>query len=68
MMTYKMDSSAINQIAYDPETKVLKVTFQSGGTYDYFGVPQKVVKDWLAAESAGRYFHKHVKQYSSNNF
>ena len=68
MTTYKMDSSAIDEITYDTETKLLRVTFKSGGTYEYYEVPKKLITNWLKAESAGRYFHKYIKQYSINNY
>lgn len=31
-------SDAVQSVGYDHETHVLRVTFRSGGTYDYFAV------------------------------
>lgn len=63
-MTLKMTSSAINKIDYDDKTELLKVTFNSGGTYDYPKVPKILIDNWKNAPSKGKFFHKYIKQYS----
>jgi hypothetical protein len=60
----KLNSSAIRAIRYTEESQILSVTFQSGGTYDYPAVPRDKVTGLLSAESAGKYFHKEIKQYA----
>ena len=64
MITAKFDSSAIESIRYVRANRNLTVTFTSGGSYDYPDVPEEKILDWLKAESAGKYFHKEIKQYS----
>lgn len=54
-------SGMITKIAYDESEKLLTLTFASGGAYVYKDVPKEVFDSLLAAESAGKYFHAHVK-------
>jgi hypothetical protein len=65
-MRAELDSSAIKSIAYNEETQLLSVEFRSGGIYDYPSVPKDKVVGLLEAESAGKYFHKNIRQYSVN--
>ena len=67
MIVYdNFNSSAIKSIKYDVNTKLLAIQFTSGGIYDYPEVPQDKVEGLINAESAGRYFNQHIKQYSIN--
>lgn len=50
-----VDSSMIQAVGYDPETQILEVLFNSGQTYHYEGVPPKVHKELMEADSKGRY-------------
>lgn len=63
-ITHAFSSEAIAFIDYDPDTQELLVTFTRGGPYVYTGVPQSVVEGWLAAPSAGRYYHQFIKSYA----
>ncbi len=56
-----LKSSNIEACAFDPETKVLTIKFKSGGTYHYSGCSQDHFDGLCGADSAGRYFHKHIK-------
>jgi hypothetical protein len=60
------NSSAIRQAEYDQARRVLTLWFvESGGPYDYYGVPQHIYDGLCAAGSKGRYFNDHIKdQYS----
>jgi hypothetical protein len=60
----KLESSAIESIHYDENLDNLRVTFHSGGSYDYPSVPKEKVLGLLSAESAGKYFHQNIRQYS----
>jgi hypothetical protein len=42
-------------VGYDPKTRILEVVFNSGRTYCYEGVPSKVYKELMAADSKGHY-------------
>ncbi|TRB00511.1 KTSC domain-containing protein [Rhizobium rhizogenes] len=40
---------------------------ESGGPYDYYGVPERVYLDIFKAASAGTYFNLYIRdKYSSN--
>ncbi len=55
-----VESSMIQAVSYDSKTRVLEVLFNSGRTYCYEGVPPKVYKELLAADSKGRYMHSEI--------
>ena len=55
-------SSLIAKIGYDPQSKTLAVQMNnSSDTYLYEGVPLSLYDDFLAADSKGAFFVKHVK-------
>lgn len=54
---YKVDSSFIKTIAYRDEQ--LFVTMQNG-TYCYYDVPESVFREFLAAQSKGKFFHERI--------
>lgn len=54
-------SGMISKIAYNESEKLLTLTFNSGGAYAYKDVPKEVFDGILAAESAGKYYHAHIK-------
>ena len=41
----------------------LRITFTSGKTYDYFGVPPETYAELLAADSMGAYFARVIRQH-----
>jgi hypothetical protein len=60
-----VQSSALRSVGYDGGQQTLVITFQSGSTYEYGGVPRKVYEELMRAPSKGTYFNAHVKgQYS----
>lgn len=52
-------SSNISSVGYERGT--LYVSFHSGSTYSYSGVPQYVYKELLNASSKGKYFAANIK-------
>lgn len=54
-------SRVLRQVAYDPVSQRLLVTFKSGAVYCYTGVPPVVFAALLAAESQGRYFGQEIR-------
>jgi hypothetical protein len=53
-------------VEFDWEDDTLTITFISGGTYAYFGVPRGIFDEMRDAPSVGRYFHRRVRgQYAS---
>jgi hypothetical protein len=60
-----VESSALNWIDYDKSTQELYVTFKSGKTYTYYGVPEQVYLALLKASSKGIFFNEYIRdQYS----
>lgn len=56
-----VESSLVAKVGYVPEYKVLEIEFQDGRSYQYFGVPERIYKALMAAESRGRYFNERVR-------
>jgi len=54
-------SSNICSVGYEPETRTLEVEFNSGGIYQYSGVPETVYQGLMQAISKGSYFHDYIK-------
>ncbi|MEW6207913.1 MAG: KTSC domain-containing protein [Acidobacteriota bacterium] len=50
-----VESSMIHAVGYDAKTRTLEVVFNSGRTYCYGGVPRKVYKELMEADSKGSY-------------
>lgn len=55
------NSSQVEKVKYNSESKVLTVTFKPGKNYEYAEVPQDIFDGLLAAESAGKYLNQFVK-------
>lgn len=62
--TVQLNSSAINSVTYDEETKVLRIEFKRGAEYDYPNVPKSEFTNLITAPSAGKYFNAHIKPYA----
>jgi KTSC domain len=56
-----VDSTSVKSVGYDPDTGTLQVEFVHGGVYEYLGVPEKVHRELLEAESIGAYFTQYVR-------
>ena len=56
-----VSSSNIASIGYDPTIQTLEVEFLSGGTYQYFGVPDYIYESFLNAGSKGSFFHQQIR-------
>ena len=52
-------SSNVKRIGY--EKSKLYVQFKSGATYFYKGVPEKLYKEMLNADSKGKYLNSQIK-------
>jgi len=53
-------SSNLKSMEYDQGT--LRLTFNAGGVYEYYNVPQPVVSELQQAQSAGSYFHQFIRE------
>ena len=56
----QIKSTNIKSIEYF-EDGTLWLSFNAGGVYEYYHVPQNVVDELLQAESAGKYFHTFIR-------
>lgn len=57
-----MPSTAIEDIDYDPETRILSVTFvPTGQRYIYADVPADLVEEFRSAFSKGRFFNLRIR-------
>ena len=53
-------SSMMKSVGYDPATKILHVEFPTGQVYEYSGVTPEQHSAFMAAESMGKHFGKHI--------
>ena len=61
----QVNSSAVDKINYNPETKDLNVTYAGNPKeYLYPNVPKKVVQAFMMAPSKGAFANKVISQYS----
>ena len=56
-----VESSNINSIGHNFLTKNLEVEFKGGNVYRYKKVPRHVYKDFIGADSKGRYFYRNIR-------
>ena len=61
MEMHSVESSNVAQIGHDTSSRTLRILFHSGGTYQYFNVPNDVFDNFLRADSKGKYFHENIK-------
>lgn len=55
------DSSCFSAYEYDPENRILTVTFRRNGETRAYQVPKYIYREFEAAESKGRYFNQSIK-------
>lgn len=55
-------SSAISAFEYNKITNMLTVVFTHGGRYDYPDIPEKIVRDWMLANSKGKYYNQVIRK------
>lgn len=55
------DSTVLNAIGYDMDTKRLAIEFVTGTVFIYLDVDIKVYRGFLKAKSVGKYYNAHVR-------
>jgi hypothetical protein len=55
-----VDSDMLKLVGYDPRARILKVVFNTGGTYQYKKVPATEYEKLMSAESVGKYMHRYI--------
>jgi hypothetical protein len=59
---HEVESTSIEAIGYDQQAQELYVRFrESGRTYAYWEVEEKVFEEFLGAASKGNYFNREIK-------
>jgi len=61
MLATAVESTTLKTVAYDHTHRVLCLEFRSRVIYSYFGVPQSVHRDLMAADSKGSYFNRNIR-------
>jgi hypothetical protein len=56
-----VSSSNLSAVGYNTDTRTLRIEFNSGGLYDYSGVPSHIHQGLMSASSHGQYFHQHIR-------
>jgi hypothetical protein len=59
----QFDSNLLASSAYEARKHTLYLRFRSGEVYRYFDFPQEQYRDFLNAESHGRYFLSHIRNH-----
>jgi hypothetical protein len=55
------ESKLLTSSAYDDGKHILYLRFRSGEVYRYFGFPEERYREFLDAESRGRYFLSNIR-------
>ncbi len=63
MVMNEVKSSAIKAVGYDPRTRVLRVAFTSGQTYEYKEFSLLDYAEFMNSPSKGIHFHNQIKPY-----
>ena len=56
-----VNSSVIQTLGYDAESRVLEVEFHTGRVYQYFDIPLAVYDDLMAADSLGEFYNRQIR-------
>lgn len=57
-----LNSSAIDSVEYDPESRTLTIVFTSSSrAYTYHGVPEGIYWGLVVSSSPGTYFNDHIR-------
>ena len=55
-------SSNLEAESYDSAQQELIIRFKNGTAYKYFGVSPELYREFKEAESAGSFFHLHIRR------
>jgi hypothetical protein len=55
------ESKLLEASTYDGGKRILYLRFRSGEVYRYFGFPEEQYREFLDAESRGRYFLSNIR-------
>jgi hypothetical protein len=58
----KVESSMIDEVAYQSGSELLFVRFKNGSLYSYEDVPKHLFDELLNSESKGKFFTNNIKK------
>jgi KTSC domain len=62
MKRHHVQSSALQSVGYDADSKILELEFRdNGGVWQYFKLPLSIYKRFINSESLGNYFVTRIK-------
>ena len=61
MNRISVESSNIESIGYDSNSKILEIEFNDHSVYRYYEVPEDVYDELMASESKGSYLFRKIK-------
>jgi hypothetical protein len=61
MKRIKVESSSIESLGYDFDTRTLEIEFKRGAIYQYKNVESDILIKLIFAESIGKYFAQYIK-------
>lgn len=59
-MKHQLDSSVVRSVEETGRGTMI-VEFVKGGRYEFFDVPASVLREFVAAESAGKFFNERIR-------
>jgi hypothetical protein len=57
-----VDSTALDELGYDPASRVMDAVFYEGSEYQYLGVSPEIAEGWMEADSKGEYLNQVIKR------
>lgn len=61
MTMQNVESTNVKSVGHDAATGTMRIEFRNGGTYDFPGVSPEDHAAFLASDSKGKHFHKHIR-------
>lgn len=61
MTLVPVSSSNIAAVGYDGDSQTLTIEFRSGGTYEFYDVPETVHHGLVNSSSLGSYFQSEIR-------
>jgi hypothetical protein len=60
---FRVSSSNLHSVGYEPATETLEIKFLKSGMYQYFNVPNSLYDRLMSASSKGTFFDDHIKEH-----
>jgi hypothetical protein len=59
---FKVDSTNISMVDYDPDNLTLTVYFKDGSVYNYLPIYESQVMDFNTSKSKGSWFNQNIRK------